>query len=267
MDTRPIGFLDSGVGGLTVIKAVQQQLPKEQVIFIADQAHLPYGTKTPTEITNYVRFLVNFLEKQQVKLIVFACNTATAWALPTLQAETKIPLIGVIDSGVQRALAVTQTKKVGVIATPATIKSDVYAQKIAQLAPQVQTQSWEMPHFVPLVEENLYQTAQAQELVQQDLRQVRTSEIDTLILGCTHYPLLRPLIAQTLGTQIKLVDAGVATVQTLQQYLLDHNLQNSGETKKSDLFYTTGEQEQLTVIAQDWLLDPNLTAQKVILPD
>ncbi|MBA1394448.1 glutamate racemase, partial [Lactobacillus sp. XV13L] len=154
MDNRPIGLLDSGVGGLTVVKEVLRQLPNESTVFIGDQARLPYGTRQPEQIVLFTRQLVHFLQAQNVKMIVIACNTATATALPILKQELNIPIIGVIDSGSRAAVQVNKNQKIAVIATPATIKAHAYQQALLKLAPTAQIKGLATPEFVTMVKRN-----------------------------------------------------------------------------------------------------------------
>ncbi|UQS83888.1 glutamate racemase [Bombilactobacillus thymidiniphilus] len=254
MDKRPIGFLDSGVGGLTVVKEVLQQLPHEDVIFIGDEAHLPYGEKTPAQIIAFVQQLVAFLLTKNVKMIVFACNTATAVALPIIQQQVSVPIIGVIASGSDAAIKQTKSKKVAVIATQATVNQHAYAEQIQLLTPNVTVFELATPHFVPLVENGQYHSQKARQTIWHDLQPIlQQTDIDTLILGCTHYPLLYPLIQQAVGSDVCLVDAGKETVATIKQHLLTNNLLNTTNLKAQYEFYTTGNAQQFTTITKDWL--------------
>lgn len=267
MQERPIGFLDSGVGGLTVIKAAVKLLPYENMVFIGDQAHLPYGNKTAAQIIKYVRAAVNFLQTKEVKAIVFACNTATAYALPVLQAEVDLPLLGVVESGARAALAQTQNQKIAVLATQATVQADIYSKLLHQLNPTVAVHSWAMPDFVPIVENNQAQTPQTQNLVDRCLAPVRAWDMDTIILGCTHYPILAPAIQASVGPQVHLVDAGAATAVTLKHFLNQQQLAIKQPQQPKYEFYTTGDPQAFDQVAQQWLPELMLPAQAVNLDE
>ncbi|RHW44151.1 glutamate racemase [Bombilactobacillus bombi] len=263
MNNRPIGLLDSGVGGLTVVKQILRRLPHESTIFIGDQARLPYGIKTPPEIINFARQLVRFLISKNAKMIVIACNTATAAALPTLRREFNLPIIGVIASGSQAAVKQTKNQRVAVIATPATIKSHAYSDAIQQLQANIQVKGLATPEFVTIVENNQYRAQATQQIVQQTLSPLNEFAMDTLVMGCTHFPLLQPLIQQAVGPNVQLIDAGGATVQAVSTQLQQLKLTASDKQIPQHQFYTTGKTEQFVKIANDWLQPAVITAQHV----
>lgn len=260
MDNRPIGLLDSGVGGLTVLRQIMRRLPNENTIFIGDQARLPYGTKSAATILQFGRQLITFLQNQNVKLIVIACNTVTAVALPRLQKEFTVPIIGVIAAGSQAAVKATHNQKIGVIATPATIESQAYQKALQQLQPQIQVHGLATPEFVSLVESCQYHSAKTQDVVTQTLQPLLNCGMDTLILGCTHFPLLQPLIQQAVGQQVQIIDAGLATANSVIAQLQQNQLL-AAEHLAQHQFYTTGDPQKFLAIANDWLAPFVIQAQ------
>lgn len=253
MDNRPIGFLDSGVGGLTVVKELIRQLPHEEIVYIGDSARAPYGPRPADQIREYTWQLVKFLLTKNVKMIVFACNTATAVAWEEIKAALDIPVLGVILPGSSAAIKVTQGKKLGVIATPMTISSDIYRQKVQLLDPQVEVISMACPKFVPLVESNQTQSSIAKKVVYETLAPL-VGKVDTLILGCTHYPLLRPIIQNVMGPEVALIDSGAEMVRDISVLLNYFEINRSREAKaKNDCFYTTAGVTSFQEMAESWL--------------
>ncbi|WP_238479264.1 glutamate racemase [Fructobacillus papyrifericola] len=252
-----IGMMDSGIGGLTVLKAAKALLAEESIVFVGDNARNPYGPKTPEEVIDYSRQIARFLvEKHQVKVLAIACNTATACALPVLQDELNIPVIGVIDSGAKAAVEASRSKKIGLIATEGTVKSGRYQEEIRALSPKAQVFAQAEPDFVQLVEQNRYQTKEAKEAVKEHLAAFDKDGIDTLILGCTHFPLLTPAIQEAVGNRVRLVDAGVATAKDLAKYLKEEDLLSKNSQKVATYqLYTTGPVATFQTIADNWLGD------------
>lgn len=253
MDNRPIGFLDSGVGGLTVVRELMRQLPHEDIIYIGDSARAPYGPRPADQIREYTWQLVNFLLTKNVKMIVIACNTATAVAWEEIKAELDIPVLGVILPGSSAAIKTTQSKKVGVIATPMTVTSDIYQQKVQLLDPQIEVTSMACPKFVPLVESNETGSSIAKKIVYETLAPL-VGQVDTLILGCTHYPLLRPIIQNVMGPEVKLIDSGAETVRDISVLLNYFEINRNREAKQQQhCFYTTAGVASFQEIAESWL--------------
>lgn len=257
MVSGAIGFLDSGVGGLTVLKAAKKQLPAESMIFVGDQARVPYGPRPTEEVVRFSREIAGFLTDQSVKALVMACNTATAAALPLLQAELPMPVIGVIEAGSQRAVAVTTHQRIGIIATEGTCKSHAYKRAIQALIPTATVYEVPCPEFVLLVEAGNYRSNEATQVVQQRLAFFKTHPVDTLVLGCTHYPLLLPQIAATMGPSVQLVDSGVETAKQLRQQLTSEHLLAPTD-RPTTQFYTTGSVAGFKRVAADWLAEPQL---------
>lgn len=222
----PIGVFDSGVGGLTVAREIMRQIPNEQIVYFGDTARVPYGSKSPETVTRYSSQIVRFLQTQKVKAIVVACNTASACALDTIEEEIDIPVIGVVKPGAKTAVDVTRNGKIGVIGTAATIQSGLYATYINELNTQVQVIGKACPLFVPLVEEGLLEDPVTDEIAMRYLSELIDVGIDTLILGCTHYPLIRATIGRTMGEKVTLVNPAYETAVELKRLLESKNLLN-----------------------------------------
>mgnify|MGYP000463476893 CR=1 FL=1 len=211
----PIGVFDSGVGGLTVVREIMRNLPDERIVYFGDTARVPYGSKSKNTVIRYSRQIVHFLETQQVKAIVIACNTASALALDTIEKEIDLPIIGVVKPGAQMAVETTQNKRVGVIATESTIQSGLYQQLITEADPAITVYGKPCPLFVPLVEEGWTKDPITEEVARRYLAEILDKDIDTLIMGCTHYPLLRSLLRKVVGEKVTLVNPAYETSQAL----------------------------------------------------
>jgi len=264
MDNRPIGFLDSGVGGLTVVRELFRQLPNEAVVYIGDSKRAPYGPRNEDEILAFTWEMVNFLLSKNVKMIVMACNTATAVALDEVRSKLDIPVLGVIQAGASAAIQKTKTKQIGVIATEATVKSQAYKEVIHRKSPSVTVNSLACPPFVPLVEANKMETEEARQIVHESLNPLQ-GKVDSLILGCTHYPLLKSLIQEEMGEEVQLIDSGAETVRDIS--VLANYFLISGPEREAiqHEFYTTGDIEQFQTIAGQWLGNRALDVKKVDL--
>lgn len=212
-----IGIFDSGLGGLTVLREIQRQLPQESVLYFADTARLPYGTRSPGEILQFVREILTWMQSQQVKMVIMACNTSSALALEAVQTEFDCPILGLILPGARAA--VQQAKRIGVIATPATAASGAYGQAIREADPNAQV--WEIgcPEFVPLIEQNRLDAPDTYQVAQQYLAPLLARQIDGLIYGCTHYPLLEPILRQILPPSVQLIDPAQSLVAAAAQEL------------------------------------------------
>ena len=205
---RPIGVFDSGLGGLTVVKELVRRLPHEGILYFGDAARVPYGTKSPDTIRRFSREAVHFLLSRDVKAIVVACNTASAHALDVLEREAPVPVVGVIEAGARAAHDASETGRIGVIDTPGTIASEAYDRAVRELRPVVEVYAQACPMFVPLVEEGLADHEAARLLALEYLSPLQEVAIDTLVLGCTHYPAMRHLIAEVMGPAVRLIDSG-----------------------------------------------------------
>ncbi|MBO5347692.1 MAG: glutamate racemase [Lachnospiraceae bacterium] len=223
----PIGVFDSGVGGLTVAREIMRQMPNEKIIYFGDTARVPYGNKSKDTITRFSRQIARFLQTHQVKTIVVACNTASAYAMEELEAELDIPVIGVVKPGARMAADITQNGKIGVIATEGTINSGLYTKYIKSLREDAVIYGKACPLFVPLVEEGLWEDPVTMEIARRYLSELIDLDIDTLILGCTHYPLIRSVIGRVMGTGVTLVNPAYETAVALKKLLAEKNLLNN----------------------------------------
>ena len=213
----PIGIFDSGVGGLTVLRQLYRQLPNESIIYFGDTARLPYGIRSQAEILQFVREILTWMQQQQVKMVIMACNTSSALALETVREEFDLPILGVILPGARAA--VQQGKRIGVIATPATAKSNAYRQAILEIDPDVEVWQVGCPEFVPLIEQNRIQDPYTTDVARSYLEPLIQQQIDTLVYGCTHYPHLEPILRSLLPSEVKLVDPAVHVVAACTQEL------------------------------------------------
>ena len=210
-NSAPIGVFDSGIGGLTVVHELVRQLPHESIVYFGDTARVPYGPKSPDTVRRYSREIAGFLQEQGVKNIVIACNTATAHALTTLREDFDMPIVGVVEPGARAAVAATTRGHVGVIGTVGTIKSGAYERAIRAIDPDIRVTARACPLFVPLVEEGWTEHEAARLIAREYLEPLIDARIDTLVLGCTHYPLLKPLLRDVLGPEVRLIDSAEET--------------------------------------------------------
>lgn len=233
----PIGVFDSGVGGLTVAREIMRQIPNEKVIYFGDTARVPYGSKSKETITRYSRQIIRFLQGQEVKTIVVACNTASAYALDEIEREVDIPMIGVVKPGAKVAAEVTSNGRIGVIATEGTIGSSIYSRYINEINPGANVVGKACPLFVPLVEEGLWQDPVTDEIAKRYLAELIDIGIDTLILGCTHYPLIRSTVGRIMGEGVTLVNPAYETARELKELLEAEGILNDAEAKLGDNKY------------------------------
>lgn len=222
MDRRAIGVFDSGVGGLTVLKALHRRLPHEDLIYFGDTAHVPYGSKSKDAVTAFSLGIGRYLKARGVKLLVVACNTASALALSVLRRALKIPVVGVIEPGAREAAAATRNKRVGVIATEATIQSGAYQRELKALG--LKPFGAACPLFVPLVEEGWWDRSVTAEIAKEYLKPLKRSRADTLILGCTHYPLIKPALRRAAGNSVRLIDSAEAVAMEVEELLTARGL-------------------------------------------
>ena len=244
LNHSPIGVFDSGVGGLTVVREIMRQLPNEKIVYFGDTARVPYGSKSKDTITRYSRQIIRFLETQQVKAIVIACNTASAYALEEIEKEIKIPIIGVVKPGAKVAMEATKNGKIGVIGTEGTVGSHIYSKYMKQIDSSVNVIGKACPLFVPLVEEGLLQDPVTDEIAMRYLAELIDIDIDTLILGCTHYPLIRSTVAKVMGDKVTLVNPAYETARELKNLLEKAGLLNEVEpelgTNRYQFFVSDG---------------------------
>jgi glutamate racemase len=259
-DDRPIGVFDSGVGGLTVVEALRRRLPGESILYLGDTARLPYGTKSEATVTEYTRANLRFLERRGVKLVVVACNTASALALPHL--ETTLPTWGVLEPGAEQA-ARASAGRVGVIATESTIASDAYGRALRARRADLEVWSVACPLFVPLVEEGWEDDPVAEIVARRYLEPLREHRIDTLVLGCTHYPLLAPVLRRVLGGEVELVDSAAAVAAAVASALERARLSAPNGGAPEHHFCVTDDAPRFARVARRILSTPELSLELV----
>lgn len=247
--TAPVGVFDSGVGGLTVAREIMRQLPKENIVYFGDTARVPYGSKSRDNIVRFSRQIIRFLRTKEVKAVVIACNTASALALETVQAETDIPVIGVIVPGARAAVRETRNGKIGVAGTEGTIRSETYTKVIRSMREDAQVIGKACPLFVPLVEEGFTKHPITKEVIEIYLSDMRHTDIDTMILGCTHYPLLRSGIIEFFGDAVHIVNPAYETAIDLKHILEKRGLLNDSGRPADYEFYVSDAAEKFTEFA------------------
>lgn len=257
-DPRPIGVFDSGIGGLTVLAAMHELMPWESTIYLGDTARVPYGTKSPEVVTSYALNNASFLAQKDIKLLVVACNTASSVALPALKQALDIPVLGVIEPGAQRALQVSETKTIGVIGTEGTIASGAYETSLSSIDSNVNVFSKACPLFVPLAEEGWGNHQVAHAVAKEYLHQwTMENKLDSLILGCTHYPLLIPAISSAVGPGVKLVDSATAVAQAVLQLInTDRAKQSMVQEKGLHRYFVTDVPGRFSRVGQRFLGKP-----------
>lgn len=241
----PIGVFDSGVGGLTVVREMIRQIPDENIVYFGDTARVPYGSKSQKNIIRFSEQIIRFLQTKQVKAIVIACNTASALALDAVRHKFDVPIIGVVVPGARAAVEATQNKKVGVVGTDATVKSGMYTKVIREMDPEIQVIEKACPLFVPLVEEGFKEHVVTQEVIEYYLESMRQTDIDAMILGCTHYPLLRSKIRSYMGERIQIVNPAYETAMDLKRIMAEQNMTNDCSGRHSHYeFYVSDAAEK-----------------------
>ncbi len=240
LDRRPIGVFDSGIGGLTVVRALMERLPFEDIIYFGDSARVPYGVKSIATIEQFTRQIAEFLLKREVKALIIACNTMAAVAADVVrEVAGEIPVLDVIEAGAQAAVAESQTGSIAVIATPTTVNSNAYARAIHGLNAEARVYSQACPLFVPLVEEGWLDHPVTRLTAEEYLRPILVEDVDTLVLGCTHYPLLKPLLQDVCGGKMSIVDSATTTAEAAAQQLARLNLLNPQRQEPSYQYYVT----------------------------
>lgn len=253
MDNRPIGIFDSGVGGLTVMREVMEQLPYENIIYLGDTARIPYGSKSEQTIKKYSYQCSSFLKSKDVKAIVIACNTASSIALEHVQKSFDIPILGVIDPGARSAAQATENGRIGVIGTIATINSNAYQAKIMEYLHDAEVIGIPCPLFVPIVEEGWEYSNVAELTAEKYLDELIEHEVDTLVLGCTHYPILRHTIKKVVGPSVKLVNPAFETARDLKKLLTSKNILNESYSMAKYEYYASDAPERLRRIGGNFL--------------
>lgn len=255
---RPIGVFDSGIGGLTVVKELIRQLPYEDIVYLGDTARVPYGTKSESTVIRFTLENILFLLRQEVKLIVIACNTSSSIALRIAKKHFKIPIIGVISPGAKEAAYATRNKRIGVIGTPATINSRAYELEIKEIDPSIKVVSCAAALFVPLVEEGWINQVATYQIARKYLSVFKKANIDTLILGCTHYPLLKSAIKKIMGKGVTLIDSARQVACEVKDILDNERMLNNkkGTAKARQVFYVTDTALNFTKVAKRFLGRP-----------
>lgn len=254
MSDRPIGVFDSGLGGLTVLKEIVKILPNENIVYFGDTARVPYGPRSKETVTKYTFQAINFLKTKNVKAIVIACNTATARALEEAQEKYDIPILGVIEAGARTAVYSTKNKIVGIIGTEGTISSKAYNLEIGKLDKDIRIVSKACPLFVPIVEEGWSNTDVARLTAKRYLEELKEEGIDSLVLGCTHYPILKRTIGEEVGEAIKLVNPAKETAADLRKVLEQENIINKNDNVNAKYeYYVSDIHEKFSSIAKEFL--------------
>ncbi len=263
----PIGVFDSGLGGLTVVKQLLLHLPNEAIIYFGDTARLPYGTKSILTVRKFSLQIARFLQDQDVKIIVVACNTASSLALNVIKENIAVPVLGVIEPGVSAALRVSKSKSIGVIGTTATILSGAYEKALQKLDPTVNVNSVACPLFVPLVEEGWEQSDVAEMIARKYLDQIINTEIDTLILGCTHYPILKDVLHKVVNDRVKIIDSSVEIAREVHSLLKMQNLLRGQGEKTYHQFYVSDRPQRFEEIAERFLGESLPNVKQISLDD
>ncbi len=252
-NNRPIGVFDSGIGGLTVLKEIMNILPQENTIYLGDTARVPYGIRSPETVIKYSFENTKFLFTRDIKLLVIACNTASSISLDAIKDSIAIPVIGVIEPGAQAAVRVTRKKRVGIIGTDATITSNAYTNVIKALDERIKVFGLPCPLFVPLVEEGWTDGNIATLVVRRYLKNIKKRDIDTLVLGCTHYPLLRTIISRVMGRGVRLIDSAVETSHEIKKTLEAMKIMRKKKERPVREFYVTDSPEKFLNVGERFL--------------
>lgn len=263
---KPIGVIDSGVGGLTVARELMRQLPNESLIYLGDTVRCPYGPRPREEVTKFTFEMVDFLLQKEIKLLVIACNTATAFTLELLRENLTIPVIGVIEPGARAAISVTESKEIGVIGTIGTIESKAYPEALHHISKDLVIYDLACPQFVPLVERDQFSDEAAFDVVENGLLPLLGhQQLDTLILGCTHYPLLHEPIQKVMGNHVEIISSGEETAREVSAILSYQEMLNESETAEKHRFYTTGSKVVFEQIANRWLDQPIEHIEEIVI--
>ena len=250
---QPIGVFDSGLGGLTVVKELIRQLPHEDIVYFGDTARVPYGSKSKESIIRFSIENTSTLLKYKVKMVVVACNSSTSYALPALMDSFRLPIVGVIKPGARKAVAATRNNRVGVIATSATIHSREYTKTIQGLSPAVKVFDQACPLFVPLVEEGWLNKEVTLKVAHEYLNKLKKADVDTLILGCTHYPLLKSVLRKVMGAKIRLIDSAQEVASEVKRLLFINQKDRLGKQKGQLRLLVSDEPQRFTQIAKNFL--------------
>ncbi len=260
----PIGIFDSGIGGLTVLKEVCKILSNENIIYLGDTARVPYGIRSAETVTKYSFECISFLLKKNIKLIVVACNTVSSVSLEEIKKKVDVPVIGVIKPGAKAAASITKNRKIGVIGTEATIKTNAYSNAIKAIKDKVDVYELACPLFVPLVEEGWTDDIIAKLTAERYLAAMKTKDIDTIVLGCTHYPLLKKVIQEVMGS-INIVDSAIETSKAVKDILYNKDLLRDTDTAPVKKFFVTDSPEKFLMLGERFLHEKIYNIEKIIL--
>ncbi len=263
---KSIALLDSGVGGLTVVKEIFKQLPNERIVYFGDTARMPYGPRPHQQVRGFAMQIIDFLQTQDIKLVIVACNSASAAGLSWYQENVVLPVIGVIEPGARAALEHTKTKRIGVIGTTGTIKSGAYDKAIKKLDPEVKVFSQECPLFVLIVENNLINARETKKVAEEYLGPLKESGIDVLILGCTHYPLLNEVIQEAVGPEVRLISSAEETAREAKEILINNDLLNSNSDNSTHHRFFVSASPKTFVEIGEKLIGMKVKAYQVIMP-
>ncbi len=261
----PIGIFDSGVGGLTVVKSLLERLPGESFIYFGDTANVPYGSKTEEQLMTYARNILNFLIGQGIKAVVIACGTHSSVTLPRLEGQYDFPMLGVVKAGARSACRLSRNSRIGVMATQATVNSQAYTREIKKINPQCQVFEAACHKFVPLVENGMLDGDEIREAIQEYIAPLLNNRVDSLVLGCTHYPFLASPIKEFAGCDIELVDPSFETIEELREILLRDNLVNDSGDCPLRQFYVSGNDESFYKVGRILLGDMIKTVERKTL--
>lgn len=263
MDKRPIGVFDSGLGGLTVVKELIGELPGENIVYFGDTARIPYGTRSKTAVEKYSSQCIRFLQTQDVKMVVVACNTVSSCCLDTLRSKFHIPIVGVIEPGAEAAIAATNNKRIGIIGTEGTVSSGAYEKAILKRDQDLSLYSKPCSLFVPIVEEGWGNTEVAYLAAEKYLDIMKAEKVDTLILGCTHFPLLTNVIQRVMGHGVTLIDPAEGTALLVEQLLAEQNMLNPNKSKGKTKFFVSDFGQKFEQIGSSFL-NQNIVCAKQI---
>lgn len=265
MNPAPIGIFDSGLGGLTVARAIYERLPGESTVYFGDTARVPYGPKSPETVRRYSREILQWLLGQGVKLVVVACNTSTAHALSVLRQESPVPVVGVIEPGARAAVRATSKGPIGVIGTAGTVASNAYERAIHALAPGIRVEQVACPLFVPLAEEGWFDQPATELVAREYLRPLQQAGVDVLVLGCTHYPLLKPLLGRIMGPTVRLIDSAEETAAAVAETLRKGDLEAPGGQPAYHRFVVSDDEPRFRQIGSRFIGERLAAAEVVAL--
>lgn len=262
MDNRAIGVFDSGLGGLTVIREMGSLMPRENAVYFGDTARVPYGSKSKATIIEFSHQIMRFLLRHDVKGVIIACGTASSNALEEMRASYDLPIIGVVEPGARAALRATKNGRIGVLGTAATIRSGAFERLLLKEDPSLEVTSQACPLFVPLVEEGWFSDEVTREVIRRYIKPLKENQVDTVILGCTHYPLLRPLIQKEMGENVTLINVSEAATREMKEFLGQHDMEADHAAGTYD-FYASDSIDQFRSFSRQILDITNLTVSKV----